>query len=228
VAAPEDKLSLSKHTKVSITKFEDTYHLGDDNFLLFPQIEFDATEKSIFFFGTLSWEANLDGLCWFIQNVWPLLKKAEPNIIFYIIGKNPPSRLKKLAHNSGRIRLTGFVEDLDTYMSKCRVFVNPVRFGSGIKVKMLDAFYRGVPSVSSPTGIESLDVTHGAEVFIASEPQAWVQAIRKLLNDSATWLQLSQNARRLAKEKYRWEPMLAAHQNSLNKLISKPKSEHVI
>lgn len=230
LAAPADLDTLSAlipsgHAR----KFHRTFHLGNDAFLEGQPLEFSKTRQAIFFFGTLSWQANLDGLLWFIKSIWPALLKREPKLVFYIIGKNPPLELRQLAKEQKRIVFTGFVDDLDDYFTQCRVFINPVRFGSGIKVKMLDAMYRGMPTVSSSIGVESLSLKDGQEVMIADSVDEWVEKTCLLLHDEALWKTLSHNARTLARDHYRWEPMLAAHwrliqETSANRITE----EHVI
>lgn len=222
-AAPDDiRALLAVSGNLDRKKFTTTYHLGNDSLLLLPDLDFGRTKKAILFFGTLGWEANLDGLMWFIKNVWPLLLQQEPGITFYIIGNDPPKTLRKLARSYERIVFTGFVEDLDTYFSTCRVFVNPVRFGSGIKVKMLDAMYRGIPTVSSETGIESLDLQHRREVLVARSPEEWCSAIRELLGNKPLWDQLRMASRAKAARKYRWKDLLEDHLSRILALVEIP------
>lgn len=225
LAAPEDARALLQgleDMEVPITA--DTLHLGNQELLHLPALQFDKAQKALLFFGSLGWQANADALEWFMEKVWPLVRLKEPHAVFYIVGKNPPIHLRKLAKKHGRIVFTGFVENLDTYFQKCRVFVNPIRFGSGVKVKMLDAMYRGIPTISSAMGTESLSMTLGQHFLQAEKPEEWVQAISILLNDMTTWNKLSINARALASNEYRWEPMLKNHLKDIRNCISQPKA----
>lgn len=224
-AAPADIEALKNSSpEAAHTPYRSTYHLGNDKFLELPTLQFDQAQKALLFFGSLGWHANTDGLDWFIREVWPLVSEQEPEAVFYIVGKEPPISLRKLAKNYERIVFTGFVDDLDTYFTKCRVFVNPVRFGSGIKVKMLDAMYRGMPTVSSVVGSESLNMNSGNHYLEANEPEDWKQAIHTLLNDATTWQKISTSARDLAHQQYRWAPLLEAHFNDIRECISQPKA----
>ncbi len=226
LAAPDDIKALNKllpqNHKVT---FKSTYHLGNQAFLNLPELQFEKSRNAIFFFGTLSWHANLDGLTWFIKNVWPKLLRIEPKLVFYIIGKRPPLELKRLAKKHTRIVFTGFIEDLNDYFTQCRVMINPVRFGSGIKVKMLDAMYRGMPTVSSEIGTESLDLQHDVHVSVANTPGEWCEKISRLIHDEALWKTLSEHSRKLAAERYRWEPMLEAHWQEILKVSPQEKTE---
>ena len=225
-AAPDDLSALLQgFTKAEKPLTAKTLHLGNEELLNLPKLQFEKAQKALLFFGSLGWQANIDALDWFIQRVWPLVLLREPQAVFYIVGKNPPVQLRKLAKKHGRIVFTGFIEDLDTYFQKCRVFVNPIRFGSGVKVKMLDAMYRGMPAISSDLGTESLALTSGQHFLLANKPEEWVEAICLLLNDPTSWNKLSINSRALASNEYRWEPMLENHLRDIQNCISQPKAQ---
>ncbi|MGZ3809702.1 MAG: glycosyl transferase, partial [Bacteriovorax sp.] len=87
LAAPNDIEILSLLVEDKKNKFVETYHLGDEDLLAEKDLIFESTQKSLLYIGTLSWEANRDGLYWFLESVWPRLKAEEPDLIFNIIGK---------------------------------------------------------------------------------------------------------------------------------------------
>ena len=101
--------------------------------------------------------------------------------------------------------LTGFAEDLEPYYARCRVFVAPLRFGSGMKVKIVNAFYRGIPVVTTPTGAESLDVQHMQHAAIADNPETMAELCSLLLRDMGAWERLRNNSRHLAARRYTWQ-----------------------
>lgn len=224
-AAPADIEALkASSSRAAATLYKSTYHLGNDELLELPALEFHKAHKALLFFGSLSWQANTDAIEWFVTEIWPTVAALEPEAVFYIVGKQPPLSLRKLAKNYDRIVFTGFVEDLDTYFTKCRVFVNPVRFGSGIKVKMLDALYRGMPTVSSAIGAESLALETGTHYLEAHTPSEWAQAIGTLLNEETVWQHISVQARNIAQKEYRWAPLLEEHLTDIRNCISNPKA----
>ena len=181
-AAPNDIDNLVK-IGVDPNKCKRTYHLGDDSQLNLPDLIFDNTEKALINVGTLTWEANIDGLLWFLSQTWPLLKKDHVDLKFYIVGRNPDKRLLDAAAKDPNIIFTGFVENLETYFSKCRVFVAPVRFGSGIKVKVINAMSRGIPVVTTRVGTEGLDVQHMKHIALSETPEDMRSNIDQLLTD---------------------------------------------
>ena len=204
LAAPNDIEEL-----VSIgaerSKFYTTYHLGDDSLLSLPDLHYSNSEKSLLYVGTLSWEANINGLLWFYSSAWPLIKAKHPDLKFYIVGKNPDDRITAFAEKDPQIILTGYVEDLEPYFQRSRAFISPLLFGSGIKVKVISSLYRGIPCVTTSIGAEGLYLKDGKELFIRDNASGFADAIHILLTDPVKWESMSVMARSTAKEKLSWD-----------------------
>ncbi|MBI4773023.1 MAG: glycosyltransferase [Deltaproteobacteria bacterium] len=203
-AAPNDIQSLAG-LGIPRDKFIETYHLGNEEHLDLPDIDFHATEKALLFVGTPAWEPNLDGLTWFISQVWDTLKARHPDLTFFVVGREPGARLRNLVRDRKDIRLTGFVEDLEPYYSRCRVFVAPLRFGAGMKVKIIDAMYRGVPVVTTAVGAEGLGVEDGEHLFVSDTADNMAADTCELLQNERTWTSIRDRSRTLARERYRWD-----------------------
>jgi polysaccharide biosynthesis protein PslH len=204
LAAPGDREHLEK-LGVDGGKFYETLHLGDERLLGLRDIQFDETQEAFLSVGTLGWAPNDDGLVWFISHAWDRLKLQHPALRFYIVGADPGAHLQKLCAQKKDIVLTGFVDDLEEYYAKCRVFVAPLRFGSGIKVKVVNALYRGIPVVTTPTGAESLEVVHMHHAAVPGTIENMVQDCGTLLRDREVWQLLRDNSRQLARQRYRWQ-----------------------
>ena len=223
-AAPNDIEELAE-IGVDRNKLKPTYHLGEDFLLESPNLEFSETENALLFVGTLTWEANIDGLIWFLDEIYPSVVKNHPDIHFYIVGKNPDQRLISRAQKFESVELTGFVEELEPYFKKARAFVIPLRFGSGIKVKLLNAMYRGIPIVTTPIGTEGLEVVSGRDLFCTQSEKEQVEAISRLLESKSTWESLRDNSREIAKN-YTWKKLLNDHDEVINSLIRAKEYEH--
>lgn len=215
LAAPND-IQFLKTANSAL--FVETYHLGNDELLKLPALDFNQTKNALMYVGTLTWEANVDGLLWFREQVWPSIVAKNPDTEFFIIGKNPDDRLVDWATKDPRVIVTGFVEDLDPYYQKARVFVVPLRFGSGMKVKILDAFYRGLPVSTTEIGIESIHAKHEQEVMVASNPEEMAHQISLLLDSKDLWVKMSRSSRVLAEAKYQWATHLIHLKNSIDEL----------
>ncbi len=206
-ASPNDIDSLVQ-VGADRQKCRETYHLGDDSQLQLPKLHFSDTQKTLLYIGTLNWEANVDGLLWFFENVWPIVVTAQPDLTMKIVGSKPDPRLTEAAASDSRIQFTGFVEDLEPLFQSSRLFLAPLRFGSGIKVKVLNAMCRGLPTITTPVGAEGLATKHMEHLSITETPEDMAQSILHLLDSSTDWARLENNSRNLVHEKYTWKKVL--------------------
>lgn len=217
-STPSDIELYAQH-QFETTKHRITYHLGNDVLLDLPPLTFEQTENAITFMGTLNWEPNVDGLVWFITKIWPLIKKEQINTKLYVLGKDPDQRILKTINGDEQIVLTGFVTNLDDYLQRTRAYIAPLRFGSGMKVKVLEGMYRGVPTVSTTVGAEGLEVENEKHLFINDDEYQFAQYCLKLLTDRDCWTKMSIETRSLAKEKYKWKDLFFKMEESLQKLF---------
>lgn len=204
LAAPNDIDELVK-IGADRKKFYETFHLGEAELLDLEKINWQAAEDAILFVGTLTWEANVDAAVYFLRDIWPDLIAQKPEMKFYIVGKNPDARIIKLANESKNVILTGFVQNLDDYYSKCKVFISPLRFGSGIKVKVMNALYRGIPTVSTTVGAEGLAVKNKSTMMVTDDAAQFAKDILRLIEEQELWITIADNSRQLAKDLYTWE-----------------------
>jgi glycosyltransferase involved in cell wall biosynthesis len=204
LAAPNDKVELIA-AGVSDDKFIDTYHLGDEGNLSLPDIHFDNTGVNVLFIGTLTWEANIDGLLWFLEKSWPLIKQLVPNVTFTIAGKHTEQLKNKLLKLEPEINLMGFVDDLEDLYQQHRVFVAPLRFGSGIKVKIVNSLYRGIPTVTTVIGAEGLTLKNREHILIENNAVEFAGSVASLLKNKSRWLKISRQSRQFMKNNYTWD-----------------------
>lgn len=216
-ASPNDIENLSK-IGADRSLARETYHLGDDTQLTLPSIKFEETEKRLLYVGTLSWEANVDGLIWFIEQVWPEIKVNNPNLILDIAGGNPAQRLIDKVSQSNDINMLGFVDDLEPLFKRSRVFVAPLTFGSGIKVKVLNSMCRGLPISTTSVGAEGIDAEHLTHLCIDDTAEAMASSIDRLLHDQTLWETLEHHSRKRVLEKYTWDTVLGYMVSEINKL----------
>lgn len=146
-----------------------------------PIDNFEERKNSLMYVGSLSWDANIDGLKYFLKNIYPKVKVKNPDIKFYIIGKTPPEVLQQFAKKDNSIILTGFVDDLTEYYEKCKLFIVYLRYGSGIKIKILEALANAMPVITNDIGMEGI-LTQGAT--LANEDNEFADKILSLLNNN--------------------------------------------
>jgi sugar transferase (PEP-CTERM/EpsH1 system associated) len=153
--------------------------------------------------GTLAWQPNADGVIWFCHEVLPLVRAVVPDVTFQIIGDHPPAVLRKLGDDEA-IELLGRVDDVRPFLANSAGLVVPLRVGSGMRVKVLDALAMGVPVVSTAVGCEGIAVTHGRDVLIADEPLDFARAVVDVVSDGELQQHLSRAGRALVMERYAW------------------------
>ncbi|MCC6838731.1 MAG: glycosyltransferase [Flavobacteriales bacterium] len=217
-AAPNDQEELAK-LGVPKERFHTTFHLGDDSGLYAPALQFHAASDNLLYVGTLSWPANADGLLWFLSAVWPGLKSAHPALTLDIIGRGASAELETAVAHATGAQLHGFVDDLEPFYQKSKVFIAPLRFGSGTKVKVITALYRGLPCVTTTVGAEGLALVNGQEIFLADDADGTAKSIHTLLTNSKTWETLRDQGRSKAKNELGWNPLLDDHVQSLRSLL---------
>ncbi len=206
LAAPNDQEALQKLLPNVTLPFFSTLHLADEELLLKPQQEFKESNQ-LLYVGTLSWEANWDGLVWFLEGAWSKILAINPAINLVVIGKATESQrsfLLKFHH----VEVKGFVDNLDEYFYQSQLFIAPLRFGSGIKVKVIEALYRGMAIVTTSVGAEGIGLTNDLNVIVADDLDQHVRLITNAMSDSHHCNKIANEARKYAQSNLRWSAVL--------------------
>ncbi|MFJ8457681.1 glycosyltransferase [Lysinibacillus xylanilyticus] len=158
------------------------------------ELNFDS-RKDILFVGGFNHKPNYDGVLWFIKEILPNILAENNNIKFYIVGSNPPEDIQKL--ESENIVVTGYVTDeqLEQYYKQCRIVVVPLRYGAGVKGKVVEALSHFVPIVTTPIGAEGLNGIESS-VLIASEKEEFSSKVNQLYNNEQQWIELAKNSKK--------------------------------
>lgn len=159
---------------------------------------------SLVFTGTLDFRPNVDAVVWFCEQVLPLIKKELFHIHFYVVGKSPTREVRRLGDDAA-VTVTGYVSDVRPYISQAKVYVVPIRMGSGTKLKVLEAMAMGVPVVSTSLGAEGIVVTPGLDIVIADDPSEFAAQVVALMNDEPRRKGMSERGRTLMVARYDWQ-----------------------
>ena len=160
---------------------------------------------TLVFTATMSWPANVDGIHFLLDEVWPLLQRARPAIQAVVIGRNPPPSLTAMIRERGlNVTLTGFVEDIRPFVAASHVYVIPLWVGSGTRIKTFEAMAMGRPVVSTTLGVEGLDVVNGQHLRCADSAPAFAAAILELLSNPDAAEGLARAARCLIEARFSW------------------------
>jgi len=171
----------------------------------------------IIYTGNLSYFPNTDGIRYFVRQVLPLIRREIPGVKLYIVGKDPPGNVRKLA--SENITVTGFVPDIRAEYLASTVAVAPVRFGAGTLNKVLEPLALGIPVVSTPIGVEGLPLEPGRHLMLADSPADFAAAVVAVLRDPELRRRLSVQGRDAVRSEYGWNVIAGTLENIYKDLL---------
>lgn len=151
-----------------------TYHWDKS---LMPEQRFDLV-----FTGKMDYRPNVDGVLWFADEVWPQVRKRFPEVTWAIVGQKPHERLNRLRRVPG-VTITGPVEYTQPYLAGAKVYIMPLRIGSGTRLKLIEAMTAGKAIVSTSVGAEGFPVQNGETIMLADEPDTMARAVIDLLEN---------------------------------------------
>lgn len=183
---------------------------------------------------TMLYPPNAEAIRWFCDEIWPLVRQRSGRATVDIAGPRPPADIVDWGQTDPRVLVHGFVESLDDLYGGAAAFIVPLRSGSGVRVKILDAMARGVPVVSTSIGASGLELAPGKHLLIADTPAEFAQAIIDLLGSPEYRVRLAAAARARVLERYDWRtccrPLLDAYRaldrGSLTAARSAPALAH--
>lgn len=162
-------------------------------------VEKEGDEINLLFLGTMSWMPNYEGIIWFLDNVIPKLNKKNIKYKLYIVGKSPDKKI--LSYESEKVIITGYVEDINFYIGKCDVMIVPIFFGSGLRVKILEALAKGIPVISTHIGAEGIELLGEREIIYADNSEEFIEAIVKM-KDINLRRKIAMNGMKIFEENY--------------------------
>ncbi len=149
---------------------------------------------SLSFIGSLDWVPNIEGLQWFLEQVWtPLLAPAFPKLTLHIAGRNTPDWLMRL--NLPRVTVHGEVPDAAEFLNQHPIMIAPILSGGGMRAKILEAMALGRVVLSTRLGMEGIDARHSQEALLADTPDEFLRAIAQSIERPAEATRLGANAR---------------------------------
>jgi len=148
---------------------------------------FEDRRDLLFFGGFLAGAGspNEDALLHLVNDVLPILWARDPELVLHVVGADPTPAVEAL--QSERIDVVGYVEDPAEWLARTRVHVSPMRYGSGIKIKLLDTIAAGLPFVTTPVGAEGLPLGALGPALVAEEPAALAELVHALYTDEDLW-----------------------------------------
>lgn len=168
-----------------------------------PLLGASYAPPTILFFGAMDYSPNIDAALRFHRTIWPRLRARWPRLRFAVVGREPPAAVRALNGRDGVV-VTGQVEDLRPWLADAAVVVVPLRFGSGTRLKVLEALAMARPVVSTSAGIEGLAVENGRHLLVADRRDEFASAVELLLSEPELAERLGRAGRRLVEQCYDW------------------------
>lgn len=150
--------------------------------------------------GAMDWLPNKEGLEWFISDIWPEVSRQNPNFEFYFAGRHMPESLTRIADD--RLHCVGEVPDANDFIADKKILIVPLRSGSGIRVKTLEAMAAGKLVISTAVGIQGIEAKDKVHFLEANTAEAFAQAIKWSLQHKDEAMQIAANARMLIRGHY--------------------------
>ncbi|MBC7226324.1 MAG: glycosyltransferase [Thermoflexales bacterium] len=159
--------------------------------------------RTVVFTGKMSYHANVAGALYFAHQVLPLIWARDPEVRFWVVGKDPPEVVQRLARDP-RILVTGTVDDLRPYLAQATVAVCPIPYAVGIQNKVLEAMAMGTPVVCTRAAAEGLEARPGEDLLVADTAEAFAHHVLRVLEDPALAERLGAAGRRYVETCHDW------------------------
>lgn len=174
---------------------------GIDTDFFRPQPE-AAKSYDVLFCGNMSYHPNVDAACFLAEEIMPLVRHRYPLARLLVAGTTPAPRVRALA--SAHVEISGWVPDIRAAYASARVFAAPMRVGTGLQNKLLEAMAMGLPCVTTPLANNPLGGTNGRELRVAADAPALAAAIVGLLMEPAAAAELAGRGHAFVQQRYTW------------------------
>jgi sugar transferase (PEP-CTERM/EpsH1 system associated) len=178
----------------------------------------------IIFVGTMNYLPNIDAVLYFVQEIWPLIRKGCTTAEFHVVGRCPPRSVRKLNGLDG-ICVFGEVPNIAPYLLNADVSVAPLRIARGVQNKVLEAMAIGVPVVASSQAVQGINVEPEKDILVADEPVQFARQVFRVLNDGELYQTLVSRGRTRVVEGYSWNRIGAELEQIIAELTRPATSE---
>jgi sugar transferase (PEP-CTERM/EpsH1 system associated) len=178
-----------------------------------------AERFDVVFVGAMDYWANVDAVCWFVREIWPIIRGERERATFAIVGSNPARDLVALDGRDG-VKVTGRVDDVRPYVAGAGVVVAPMRIARGVQNKVLEAMAMGKAVVTTPAGLEGIDATMGEEAVAVAAPESFAREVLRLLDDRSAAEKIGGAARSRIVADYQWPAQLSRLDAAIERLIA--------
>jgi glycosyltransferase involved in cell wall biosynthesis len=159
-----------------------------------PEEDYMPSDKpELFHIGSMDWMPNVEGVEWFLDEVWPSILQEFPEVTFTIAGRKIPAEISRRTDRN--VVVAGEVASANEFMLSKDIMIVPILAGSGIRVKIIEGMALGKVIITTTIGAEGLDVENGKNILIADTPEEFVSAVEKCVKTPDLCAILGENAR---------------------------------
>jgi len=154
------------------------------------------------FTGNMGYAPNVNAAEYLAREILPQVQERRPGTTLTLAGATPHASVQALKNE--HIKVTGWVEDIRECYAKARMFIAPMKIGTGLQNKLLEAMAMKVPSITSPLANQALNAKHGEEILVGESTEDFARLILNVLDDKDLAGKLAENGHRFIHEKYNW------------------------
>ena len=219
--SPDDRQAMRRDYGVERVSDVPT---GVDTEFFRPAGRAERDPHALVFTGSMDWTANVDAVHHFAAEVLPRIRAGVPEAHLWVVGRDPHPSLGELAARDPGIRVTGRVDDVRPYIERAAAYVIPLRIGGGTRLKVFEALAMEAPVVSTTVGAEGLPVRDGAELLLADDPDAFANAVLRLLRDRPLAAGLAARGAALVRARYGWAAATEAFEAALEQAVRRRRT----
>lgn len=154
----------------------------------------------ITYIASFDWKPNVQGLEWFIEKVWPILKKENPTLSMALAGRKMPEKIESISLEG--LDIQGEVESMPEFICSGKINIVPLLAGSGMRIKIIENMALSRPMVSTTIGAEGILVSNGKNIILEDDPSLFAKAIIDLLSDEKKRMEIGRSARKTIENQY--------------------------
>ncbi len=160
------------------------------------------------FVGDMRYPPNIDGVRWFVEQIWPRIRRNHPAAAFHIVGRHPTRAIRRLKATPG-VHVMGEVADVQACLADFQLVVAPLRIARGVQNKVLEAMAAAKPVVAAPAAATGIDAAPGEHFYLAENEPMFALQVGRLLDSPTVCAHLGRAGRTLVENHYRWEEHMA-------------------
>ncbi|MGE5384148.1 MAG: glycosyltransferase family 4 protein, partial [Omnitrophica WOR_2 bacterium] len=156
------------------------------------EIEKPVSVNTIFHLGSMNWMPNVEGIIWFLKEVWPEVSKLSPSLVLHLAGREMPENIR--SYSSERVIIDGEIENAIDYMHEYKVMIVPLFSGSGIRIKIIEGMLAQCAIITTSIGAEGISYISGKHLLIADTKIEFIDNINRLIQNKEKIYELGSEA----------------------------------